>query len=84
MAVTIRLSRIGKIHSPVYRIVAIDARKKRDGEALDILGTYNPITHEIVQFHEERINDWISKGALVSDAVKKIQKMHKKAAQATR
>ena len=34
MAVTIRLSRVGKIHSPVYRIVAMDARKKRDGEAL--------------------------------------------------
>ncbi len=82
MAVTIRLSRIGKIHKPVYRIVAIDSRKKRDGEALDILGTYNPLTGEIVQFHEERINDWISKGALVSDAVKKIQKLYKKNAQA--
>lgn len=82
MAVTIRLSRIGKIHSPVYRIVAIDARKKRDGEALDILGTYNPLTGEIVQYHEERINDWISKGALVTDAVKKIQKLHKKSASA--
>lgn len=82
MAVTIRLSRIGKIHTPVYRIVAIDARKKRDGEALDILGTYNPLTGEIVQYHEERINDWLSKGALISDAVKKIQKLYKKNAQA--
>ncbi len=82
MAVTIRLSRIGKIHSPVYRIVAIDARKKRDGEALDILGTYNPLSGEIVQFHEERINDWIAKGALVTDAVKKIHKLYKKNAQA--
>lgn len=82
MAVTIRLSRIGKIHAPVYRIVAIDARKKRDGEALDILGTYNPVTGEIVQYHEERINEWLSKGALVSDAVKKIQKLYKKNAQA--
>lgn len=82
MAVTLRLSRIGKIHTPVYRIVAIDARKKRDGEALDILGTYNPLTGEIVQYHEERINDWIAKGALVTDAVKKIQRLHKKTAQA--
>jgi len=78
MAVTIRLSRIGKTHTPVYRIVAIDARKKRDGEALEILGTYNPLNGEIVQFHEERINEWISKGALVTDAVRKIQKLHKK------
>lgn len=78
MAVTIRLSRIGKIHTPVYRIVAIDARKKRDGEALDILGTYNPLTGELIQFHEERINHWISQGALVSDAVKKLVRLHKK------
>lgn len=82
MAVKIRLARIGKTHAPMYRIVAIDSRKKRDGEALDILGTYNPLTHEIVQFHADRIAHWESKGAIVTDSVKKLQKMHKKAAPA--
>ncbi len=81
MAVKIRLARIGRIHAPLYRIVAIDSRKKRDGKALDILGTYNPLTGDILQFHEERINSWVSKGAIVTDAVKKLQRMHKKAAQ---
>ena len=76
MAVKIRLSRIGKIHAPIYGIVAIDSRKKRDGEALDILGTYNPLTDEIVQFHGDKINEWVAKGAIVTDAVKKIQKKH--------
>ena len=33
-----------------------------------------------MQFHEERINEWISKGAIVTDAVKKIQKLHKNGA----
>lgn len=79
MAVKIRLSRIGKTNSPVYRIVAIDSRKKRDGEALDILGTYNPTNGTIVQFHEDKIQNWVSKGAIVTDAVKKLQKLHKKA-----
>lgn len=78
MAVKIRLSRVGKIHAPVYRIVAIDSRKKRDGESLDILGTYNPITGELVQFHADRIQEWVSKGAIVSDAVKKLQRLHSK------
>jgi small subunit ribosomal protein S16 len=82
MAVKIRLSRIGKTHAPIYRIVAIDSRKKRDGEALDILGTYNPVTGELVQFHHERINEWISKGAIVTDSVKKLQRLHKKTAAA--
>ncbi|MBA3752239.1 30S ribosomal protein S16 [Candidatus Dependentiae bacterium] len=81
MAVKIRLARIGKIHAPMYRIVAIDSRKKRDGEALDILGTYNPLTGEIVQFHADRINHWESQGAIMTDAVKKIQKLHKKSVQ---
>ncbi len=82
MAVKIRLARIGKIHAPLYRIVAIDSRKKRDGEALDILGTYNPLTGDIVQFHNDRINEWIAKGAVVTDAVKKLQKLHGKSATA--
>lgn len=81
MSVKIRLARFGRVHAPVYRIVAIDSRKKRDGKALEILGTYNPLTSEIVQFHEERINAWVSKGAVVTDAVKKLQKLHKKMAQ---
>ena len=80
--VKIRLTRIGRIHAPVYRIIAIDSRKKRDGEALEILGTYDPFTKQLVQFKEDRLNDWVSKGAVVTDAVKKLQKQHKKAAKA--
>lgn len=78
MAVKIRLSRIGKKHAPVYRIVAIDSRKKRDGESLDILGTYDPIAGKIVQFHNDKIEEWISKGAIMTDAIKRLQKVYKK------
>ncbi len=77
MAVKIRLSRIGKIHAPVYRIVAADQRSKRDGKFLEILGTYNPLKHEIVKFDAERINYWVSQGAQVTDTVKRLQKIHK-------
>jgi small subunit ribosomal protein S16 len=76
MSVKIRLSRIGKKHAPFYRIVAIDSRKKRDGASLEILGTYNPLNGELVQFRNDRINDWVSKGAIPSDAVKKLQKIY--------
>jgi small subunit ribosomal protein S16 len=78
MAVKIRFSRIGKTHAPFYRIIAIDSQSKRDGKALDILGTYNPITGEILQFHTDKIQEWVSKGAVVTDAVKRLQKIHKK------
>lgn len=78
MAVKIRLARIGKKNIPFYRIVAIDSRKKRDGAFLENLGTYDPVKGTLIQFHPERIEEWVSKGAIVSDTVKKIQKLHKK------
>lgn len=79
MAVSIRLARIGKKKAPYFRIVATDSRNKRDGEFLENLGTYNPLTGELVQFHSEEIQAWVAKGAIVSDAVIKLQRKHKKA-----
>jgi small subunit ribosomal protein S16 len=77
MAVKIRLSRIGKKHVPFFRIIAIDSRKKRDGAYLENLGTYDVHNNTFVQFHEERINHWVSKGAVVTDSVKKLQREYK-------
>lgn len=79
MAVTLRLSRIGKKHVPFYRIVAVDSRKKRDGACLAVLGTYDALKTKIVTLDEQAINDWISKGAQVSDSVKRIIKLNKQA-----
>ena len=78
--VKIRLSRIGKKHAPFFRIVAVDSREKRDGACLENLGTFDALNAKIIQFHEERINDWLAKGAVMTDTVKKICKMYKKQA----
>ena len=78
MAVAIRLSRLGNKNRPFWRIVAVDSRKKRDGAFLGNLGTYDPVKHELIQIHDEKIEAWIAKGAQCSDAVKKLRKMHKK------
>jgi small subunit ribosomal protein S16 len=78
MAVKIRLARIGKKNAPFYRIVAIDSRRARNGKALEILGTYDVLAGKLVQFHEDRIADWISKGAIPTDSVKKLQKLYRK------
>lgn len=81
MAVRIRLARIGKKKAPVYRIVAVDARSKRDGAFLENLGTYNPISGELVQFHADKIQAWISKGAQPSETVTKLQRQYKRSIQ---
>ena len=80
--VKIRLSRIGRKNRPYWRIVAMDSRKKRDGAFLDNLGTYDPITHEVVQLRSDRIQEWIAKGAQCSDSVAKIVKLYKRTAKA--
>ena len=78
MAVKIRFSRIGKKHAPIYRIVATDSRRKRDGMFLDNLGTYNPKTKQIIQMHDERIAYWISVGAEITDSVARLLKIREK------
>lgn len=80
MAVKIRFAHRGKKHAPVYRIIAIDEREKRDGRALENLGTYDPINHKVVQFHKERIDAWVANGAVMSDAIKKLYKQQIKVA----
>jgi len=77
MSVKIRLSRIGKKKAPFYRIIAVDSRKKRDGAFLEDLGTYDVLNSKLVRFDLERVNYWISQGALPSDSVKKIIKLFK-------
>ncbi len=74
MAVKIRLSRIGRKNHPYWRVVAVDARKQRDGACLDNLGTYDPIKHEIIQLNKDGIKQWVAKGAECSAAVVKLLK----------
>ncbi len=75
MAVKVRISRIGKKHAPVFRLVAVDSRSKRDGKSIEVLGTYDPLRHELVQFHADRIAYWVGQGAQLSEAAKRICKL---------
>lgn len=73
MPVKIRLMRIGANKRPFYRVVAVDERRKRTGGYLELLGTYNPLTSpkEII-LKQDRIDDWIKKGAQMSDGFLRI------------
>ena len=75
MAVKLRLTRVGSKKNPVYRIVAADSRSPRDGKFLEIVGRYNPQTDpSTIELDEDRIKDWISKGAQPSSTVRKLLK----------
>ena len=73
MAVRIRLKRMGRIHRPFYRICAMDGRAPRDGKVIEELGYYDPLIPETdarAVLNSERIDYWVSVGALPSDKVK--------------
>lgn len=71
--VRIRLRRVGLKAQPSYRIVAADKEAPRDGRFLEILGHYNPRTQPAtITLHEDRIYDWLKKGAQPSESVQKI------------
>ena len=65
---TIKLSRIGKKKTPIYRIIISEKARDPYGNALEILGTYNPFTKELIA-KNDRINYWISKGAQMTPTV---------------
>jgi small subunit ribosomal protein S16 len=71
--VRIRLRRVGAKGQPSYRIVAADKEAPRDGRFLEILGFYNPRTNpSTIQVKEDRVFDWISKGAQMSDSAQQV------------
>ena len=56
--VRIRLRRQGKKRQPIYRIVVADSRAPRDGDFIETIGLYNPLTDpETVSVDEERLAD---------------------------
>ena len=73
MAVKIRLTRMGSKKKPFYRINVADSRAPRDGRFIETVGTYNPLVEENqVTLKEERVLEWLSKGAQPSDTVRNI------------
>jgi small subunit ribosomal protein S16 len=73
MSVSIKLSRFGAKKAPFYRIVAQTTKSKRDGKSLEIVGTWNPRTKEL-NVKKEKLDEWLKKGALITDGVKKLLK----------
>ena len=72
MAVKLRLTRMGAKKRPTYRIVATDYRKSRDGEYLELVGTYAPVGEGQVKINEEVALKWLNQGAIPTDTVKNL------------
>ncbi|MFQ6067259.1 MAG: 30S ribosomal protein S16 [bacterium] len=71
MATKIGLRRMGAKKVPFYRIVVADSRALSRGRFIDQLGWYDPLRKR-VQVDKEKVLDWISKGAELTNSVKKL------------
>ncbi len=69
----IRLQRVGKRNEPTFRVVLTDSKNgPKSGKFLEVLGSYDPRDKNITKIDSERVKEWISKGAQVSDTVHNI------------
>ena len=75
MSLKIRLQRVGTTKKPFYRVVAVDSRKKRDGDVIDYIGIYQPIVKE-KQFEvdETKVLKWLQMGAQPTNTIMQLLK----------
>lgn len=76
MAVKIKLTRLGKIRNPQYRVIVADARTRRDGRAIETIGLYRPKEEpSFIQIDSERAQYWLGVGAQPTEAVEQLLKI---------
>ena len=76
MAVKIKLTRLGKIRNPQYRIAIADARNRRDGRSIEVIGRYHPKEEpSLIEINSERAQYWLSVGAQPTEPVLKLLKI---------
>src|SRR6476469_7436686 len=75
MAVHLRLARTGRHKRPMYRVIAADSRKPRDGRFLEILGIFDPLKDPAVPvLKSERVLSWLRHGAQPTVTVRTLLK----------
>ncbi|MGW5383085.1 30S ribosomal protein S16 [Nocardia sp. NBC_01329] len=73
MAVRIKLTRMGKIRNPQYRVVVADARTRRDGRAIESIGKYHPKEEpSLIEIDSERAQYWLGVGAQPTEPVQRL------------
>jgi small subunit ribosomal protein S16 len=73
MAVKIKLTRLGKIRNPQYRIAVADSRTRRDGRAIEVIGRYHPKEEpSLIEIDSERAQYWLGVGAQPTEPVLKL------------
>lgn len=65
----IKLARFGKKHQAHYRIVVNEARDRRDGKYVALIGHYSPVVPKKLEIDVKVYEEWIKKGAQPTETV---------------
>lgn len=64
---------MGTKKRPSYRVVVADIRAPRDGDFIDVIGHYNPLTDpETVVIDEDKALKWLGQGAQTTDTANRL------------
>jgi len=75
LATMIRMTRLGSMKRPFYRLVVVDSRDRRDGRYIENLGIYDPMPAAAkIQLNEERILHWLAQGAQPSGTAESLMR----------
>ena len=76
--VKIRLKRFGTKKKPVYRIVVMEAKNRRDGRTIDEIGFYNPRANKPeLRVNIESAKTWLKNGAQPTETAQALLKKAK-------
>lgn len=65
-----KLMRIGKKREPHYRIIVAEARSKRNGEYVDMVGQYHAVAKDNqIILDEAKVKEWLKNGAQPTETV---------------
>jgi len=71
----LRLKRLGKKKSPIYRVVVADIRSPRDGRFVEEIGVYDPNQEpSYVKIDADAAKKWLANGAQPTETVAKLLK----------
>lgn len=66
----IKLARFGKRKQPHYRVVINEARDKRDGSYVEMIGYYGPTQKpKLLEIDIKKYDAWVAKGAQPTETV---------------
>ena len=71
--ISMRLTRFGAKKRPAYRIVVMESRRSSRSEAIDVIGSYDPLKEPPdIKIDAERAKRWLDKGVRPSRTVQSL------------